>query len=101
MNKILLIIAVIFAAVAVILFEWCNYQSKKIDALTASKTNLEANNNLLISKMKREYNDKIELSKKIEKLEELSKLDAGFDWNADISNTLIVGFLRENANKVH
>lgn len=100
MNKILFIVAVIFAAVAVVLFGWCSYQSKKIDALTASKNSLEANNNLLISKMKREYNDKIELSKKIAKLEELAKSDTSFNWSADISNSPIVIFLRENSSKV-
>ena len=50
--------------------------------------------------MKREYNDKIELSKKIAKLEELAKSDTSFNWSADIANSPIVIFLRENSSKV-
>lgn len=100
MNKILLILSGILLFAAVILFEMYNYQTKKVDALQEQKNTLLSNNGLLSSKLEREHNDKIELSEKVEKLEELAKIDTSFNWSADISNTLIVKQLRENANKV-
>ena len=58
---------------------------------------LESNNNILIKKLEKEHNDKLEVSKKIAKLEKLAKTDSSFDWSAPIGNTLVVQQLKENA----
>lgn len=100
MNKILLILACFFAILVVLLFGWSTYQSKRIKSLETAKTSLEANNQLLISKMKRAYDDKVELGRKIDKLQALAKTDSDFDWSRDISNSLVVGWLRENADSI-
>ena len=100
MNKILLILACFFAILVALLFGWSTYQSKRIKSLETAKTSLEANNQLLISKMKRAYDDKVELGRKIDKLQALAKTDSDFDWSRDISGSLIVGWLRENADSV-
>ncbi len=90
MNKILLILACFFAILVVLLFGWSTYQSKRIKSLETAKTSLEANNQLLISKMKRAYDDKVELGRKYEELENLAKHSVNFDWDRDISNDVII-----------
>lgn len=100
MNKILLILACFLAILAFFLFGWSTYQSKRIKSLETAKTSLEANNQLLISKMKRAYDDKVELGRKIDKLQALAKADSDFDWSRDISGSIVVGWLRENADSV-
>jgi len=95
-----LILACFFAlGVACLLFV-VSLQSKRIEALQSAKNTLQANNQLLIDKMKRAYNDKMELSRKTKELEVLAKRDVSFDWNADISRSDIVSWLRENSNSV-
>ena len=95
-----LILACFFAlGVACLLFV-VSLQSKRIEALQSAKNTLQANNQLLIDKMKRAYNDKMELGRKIEELKKVASADAGFDWSADISNTFVVRWLHENADKV-
>lgn len=95
-----LILACFFAlGVACLLFV-VSLQSKRIEALQSAKNTLQANNQLLIDKMKRAYNDKMELSRKTKELEALAERDVSFDWNADISRSDIVSWLRENSNSV-
>lgn len=98
--KIKLILACVFIALVVILLGIITYQSNRIDTLKTAKNGLEANNQLLINKMKRAYDDKMEISRKIEQLESVAKNDASFDWSFDISNSDVVKFLRENSGKV-
>lgn len=100
LNRIVLFIACFLAILAVFLFGWSTYQSKRIKSLETAKTSLEANNQLLISKMKRAYDDKVELGRKIDKLQALAKTDSDFDWSRDISGSIVVGWLRENADSV-
>lgn len=100
LNRIVLFIACFLAILAVLLFGWSTYQSKRIKSLETAKTSLEANNQLLISKMKRAYDDKVELGRKVEELKKVAKTDTDFDWSADISNTFVVRWLHENANQV-
>lgn len=100
MNKILLYVACFFAILSGILLGVYKYQSKRIDTLETAKTTLQANNQLLISKMKRAYDDKVELGRKIDKLQALAKTDSDFDWSRDISGSIVVGWLRENADSV-
>lgn len=100
MNRILLILACFFAILSGVLIGVYKYQSKRIDTLETAKTTLQANNQLLISKMKRAYDDKVELGRKIEELKKVASADADFDWSADIRNTFVVRWLHENADKV-
>lgn len=100
LNRIVLFIACFLAILAVLLFGWSTYQSKRIKSLETAKTNLEANNQLLISKMKRAYDDKVELGRKNQELENLAKRSVGFDWNRDISSDELVLWLHENAVRV-
>lgn len=98
--KIKLILACVFIALVVILLGIITYQSNRIDTLKTAKNGLEANNQLLINKMKRAYDDKMEISRKIEQLESMAKNDANFDWSFDISNSDVVKFLRENSGQI-
>lgn len=100
LNRIVLILACFFAILSGVLIGVNKYQSKRIDTLETAKTTLQANNQLLISKMKRAYDDKVELGRKIEELKKVASADADFDWSADISNTFVVRWLHENADKV-
>lgn len=100
MNKILLYVACFFAILSGILLGVYKYQSKRIDTLETAKTTLQANNQLLISKMKRAYDDKVEISRKFEELENLAKHSVNFDWNTDISSDEPTLWLRENAIRV-
>lgn len=97
MNKILLFLACFFGVTAIILGFWCNLQSGRIDSLKSAKTMLESNNNFLIKKIEREHNDKVELGRKNQELENLAKRSVGFDWNRDISSDVIILKLKEYA----
>lgn len=97
LNKILLITVGFLAIVAVVLLWWVNYQSDRINSLQTAKNALESNNQLLISKMKRAYDDKIELGKRYEELESAAKADTAFDWGANIASSDVIIKLRENA----
>lgn len=98
--KIKLILAGFFALGIGCLLFVVSLQSKKIEALQSAKNTLQANNQILIDKIKRAYNDKLELSRKTKELEALAERDVSFDWNADISDTDVVVWLRQNANSV-
>ena len=89
--------ALFFVFIIVIGVFVINLQRKEINSLKGEKSVLMANNNLLIDKLKRSYNDQMELSRKNKELEKLAKSDTGFDWYADISNSPVVVKLRENA----
>lgn len=96
MNRIVLFIACFFAILAGALIFWIRLQSNRIDTLQAAKTTLEANNNLLINRLEKEHNDKLELSKRTAEIEEAIKKDtSGFDWNYNLSdNSVLVTFKR-------
>lgn len=96
MNKILLYVACFFAILAGVLIFWVRLQSNRIDTLQAAKTTLEANNNLLINRLEKEHNDKVEVSRTNELLRKQIKADkTGFDWNYDLtSNPVLLEFKR-------
>lgn len=99
-NKILLFVACFFGVTAVILGFLYNLQSGRIDSLETSNIGLQTNNNFLIKKIEREHNDKVEISRKYEELENLAKRSVNFDWNTDISSDEPTLWLRENAIRV-
>ena len=96
MNKILLYVACFFAILAGVLIFWVRMQSNRIDTLQAAKTTLEANNNLLINRLEKEHNDKVEVSRTNEQLRQQIKADkSGFDWHFDLSaNPVLLEFKR-------
>lgn len=100
LNRIVAFIGV-FLLVGVIL-ACCviSYQSKRIDALLDAKNSLESNNQLLINKLKKEHNDKLELDKRAKAIEEAIRKDtSGFNWNYDLSgNSVLVAFKRLHAH---
>lgn len=100
LNKIFIFLACFFAILAVCLFFWVNIQGKRIDSLKTAKNTLEANNNLLLTRLEREHNDKVELGRKNQELENLAKHSVDFDWNRDISSDGVVLWLHENAIRV-
>ena len=96
MNKILLILACFFAILSGVLLGVYKYQSKRIDTLQEAKITLQANNNLLINRLEKEHNDKVEVSRTNELLRKQIKADkTGFDWNYDLtSNPVLLEFKR-------
>ena len=100
LNKILLFLACFFGVTVIILGFLYNLQSGRIDSLETSNMGLQTNNNFLIKKIEREHNDKVEISRKYEELENLAKRSVNFDWSADISNDEPTLWLRENAIQV-
>lgn len=96
LNKILLFLACFFGCTTMIISFLYNLQSGRIDSLETSNTHLQAINNLLIKKLEKEHNDKLEVSRRAEEIEKAIKKDtSGFDWNYDLSaNPVLVTFKR-------
>lgn len=62
---------------------------------------LQANNEILIKGRKNDYENKVELAERIEKLESLGRNDTGcFTWNDDISNHPIIMQLRKDRDPI-
>lgn len=97
MNRILaisLIISLIAFAVAVFIIL---YKDNVIDTQREQISGLTANVNLLIDGRKKDYADKVELTKRNEELEEKAKLDNScFTWADNIVNSPIVQQLRKD-----
>lgn len=96
LNKILLFLACFFGVLALVCIFWINIQGKRIDTLKTAKTMLESNNNLLIKKLEKEHNDKVEVSRTNELLRKQIKADkSGFDWHYNLeSNPVLLEFKR-------
>lgn len=96
MNRIVLFLACFFAILSGVLIGVNKYQSKRIDTLQEAKITLQANNNLLINRLEKEHNDKVEVSRTNELLRKQIKADkTGFDWNYDLSaNPVLLEFKR-------
>lgn len=91
-----LILACFFAFVVGCLILLVSYQSKRINALQAAKITLQANNNLLINRLEKEHNDKVEVSRTNEQLRKQIEADkSGFDWHYNLeSNPVLLEFKR-------
>ena len=100
LNKILLFVACFFAILAGILIFMYKIQGWELTNVRADNTTLQSNNNLLITRLEREHNDKLEISRKQKELEDLAKHSVDFDWDRDISSDVISLWLRENAIRV-
>jgi hypothetical protein len=92
MNKLLilcLIIANIFGFMAYYYKNIAEEQEKLKDVY-------RGNNELLIGKMKKVYDDKMATDLRIKELEQEALKDKGvFDWNIDISNTNVIKGLKK------
>lgn len=100
LNRISLFLACFFAILAGVLIFMYKIQGWELTNVRADNTTLQNNNNLLITRLEREHNDKVELGRKNQELESLAKHSVGFDWNRDISNDELVLWLHENAVQV-
>ena len=49
-----------------------------------------ANNQVLITRIKKVYDDKVATDRKIRELEQRAKEDLVFDWNVDISSSPVI-----------
>ena len=63
-------------------------RDRTISALTSQKNALE-------KEIKKRNENVIELQKRNKELEELAKKDDGFDWNADIADSVVILRLKE------
>lgn len=92
--KIKLILAVFLLVGVLVLLFWINVQSKQIKTLRDAKNTLEANNNLLINRLEKEHNDKLEVDRRAKEIEKAIKKDtSGFNWHYDLStNPVLVTF---------
>ncbi len=69
-------------------------------AIKSQKQNeiYQQNNTTLLNKLRRVYDEKIQLEEQNLELEKRAKEDKTFfDWNADISNSAVIRQLRQNA----
>ena len=97
MIKFLSYLSAFLALVAYILFSLYDNEQNKITALETEKNALKGNIKFLKDDINERNRKIMETSKRVAELEELAKKDKKvFDWNADISNTLVVKSLREN-----
>ena len=100
LNKLITIVACFFAILAGILIFLYKVQGWELTNVRADNTALRSNNNLLITRLEREHNDALEISRKNKELEDLAKRAVDFDWNRDISGDGVVLWLHENAARV-
>lgn len=97
MNRILLIsVAVLAVAFGLACFV-AVYRGKTIESQKERIGNLSANVEVLINGRRKDYENKVELAKRNEELEqEAAKDTACFGWNTDISHSPIVQRLRQD-----
>ena len=100
LNKILLFLACFFGCTTMVIGFLYNLQSGRIDSLETSNTSLRANNNLLIKKLEKEHNDKLEVSRRAEEIEKAIKKDtSGFNWDYDLSANPVLATFKQLHNK--
>ena len=90
MNKILFVICFFLVLAIYLLYQDNLYQKNKYIVSNA-------NNQLLIKKIKEVYNDKVETDRKIQELrDEAEKDKSSFDWNYNIANSPVIKRLQTN-----
>ena len=91
LNKILTILACFLGVVVAILLLWVYLQGQRIDSLKTAKNTLEANNNILINRLEKEHNDKLEVDRRAKEIEKAIKADtSGFNCHYDLSNNPVL-----------
>lgn len=90
MNKILFVVCFFLVLVIYLLYQDNLYQKNKYVVSNA-------NNQLLIKKIKEVYNDKMETDRKIQELRDEAKKDkSSFDWHYNIANSPVIKRLQAN-----
>ena len=71
------------------------WQKRRADDMEKQKDLYKQNNHILITRIKKVYDDKVATDLRIKELEEEAIKDKGvFDWNIDISNTNVIKGLK-------
>lgn len=71
------------------------WQKRRADDVEKQKDLYKQNNQLLLTKIKKVYDDKVATDLRIKELEQEALKDKGvFDWNIDISNTNVIKGLK-------
>lgn len=95
-----LIFALIFAAVVAFGGFIINLQRNEIKSLRSDNSVLMGNNNLLVTQLRKTYNDNEKLATSNKKLQQSIKADkSGFDWRYNLtSNPVLLEFKRMHKN---
>lgn len=91
MNKLIaiaLLVAIFFGFVAY----YYKNQSEEQERL---KNVYLGNNQVLLTRIKKVYDDKVATDLRIKELEERAKEDLAFDWSVDISNSPVIKELKK------
>jgi hypothetical protein len=86
MNRLLfvaILLAIFFGLVAYFYKNQAEEQERLKDVYCA-------NNQVLITRIKKVYDDKVATDRKIRELEQRAKEDLVFDWNVDISSSPVI-----------
>lgn len=78
------VVAIYFLTLGLIYYKNVADEQEKI------KSVYEGNNQILISKIRKVYDDKVATDRRIQELEERAKEDTSFDWYSDISSSPVV-----------
>ena len=71
------------------------WQKRRADDVEKQKDLYKQNNQILLTKIKKVYDDKVATDLRIKELEQEALKDKGvFDWNIDISNTNVIKGLK-------
>lgn len=96
-NKIVLITFCIMLIALCITVTIAINRGNTIETQKERIDNLSANVEILINRSKKDHDDKVELAKRNEELEQESQKDTScFTWNTDISDSPVVQRLRQN-----
>lgn len=91
MNRLLfvaILLAIFFGLVAYFYKNQAEEQERLKDVYCA-------NNQVLITRIKKVYDDKLATDLRIKELEERAKEDLAFDWSVDISNSPVIKELKK------
>jgi hypothetical protein len=83
------VVAIYFLTLGVIYYKNVADEQEKI------KSVYEGNNQILISKIRKVYDDKVATDKRIEELEKRASEDIDFDWHTDISSSPVIMELKK------
>jgi hypothetical protein len=78
------VVAIYFLTLGLIYYKNVADEQEKI------KSVYEGNNQVLIGKLRKVYDDKVATDKRIQELEKRAKEDTSFDWYSDISSSPVV-----------
>lgn len=93
----ILIVAVVGLGVILGMYMIKDYHNQtKITALITENNALKGNNKFMEEKIEKEYQKTLEISERNKKLEKEALHDKVFDWNIDISHSLVIKRLQEN-----